>query len=285
MVGPVSYFALGCVALFAVWVAALLCALASLQSARALGRRAHALRGVSEGTVTRGAGPDGAFAEHRIVQVARALDGAPPAIAFSDKAYGGEVFGGEVEVGGVPARFAAMADLEVWPDRAKQLAGARVDGDAEFDAFYKQARSAKGSPRDLVTRLVAGDRVYFLARPAPEATEAPEAAVELTFLSATRPHAFLARRRAAHVLFAVAELAVCAGLTVVALWPPHFGSVSTAGGVGLLAFFLLVQPVGVAVEEASREPSRALLRGTHRRSAAFPGGVVPGRTTTQVSNG
>lgn len=277
MLGPVPYFALGCVALFAVWVAALLCALASVNTARALGRRARALAGMRVGTVTKGDGPGGAFAEHRVQQLARALDADPPALAFSDKGYRGEVFGGEVEIDGAATRLPAQLDLEVWPDGAKQARAALLAGDAEFDALYKDARS-KGSPRDVVTRLLPGDRVYLLTSGEGEATT-------LTFLSGTSPAAFLARRRAAHWLFAAGELAVCAGLTAVALWPPHFGAVSTAGGVGLLAFFLIVQPLGVAVEEASREPSRAFLRGTQRRSAPFPGGIVPGRTTTQVSNG
>jgi hypothetical protein len=273
MLGPVPYFVLGCVALFAVWVAALLCALASVNTARALGRRARALAGLREGTVTRGDGPEGALAEHRVLQLARALDADPPSLAFSDKGYRGEVFGGEVEVAGVATPLAPHPDLEVWPDPAKQASAALLASDSEFDALYKDARS-KGSPRDVVAWVLPGDRVYFLT-----------SGEAVTFLSATPPLPFLARRRAAHLLFAVTELAVCAALTAVALWPPLFGTVSTVGGVGLLAFFLIVQPLGVAVEEASREPSRAFLRGTQRRSAPFPGGVVPGRTTTQVSNG
>ncbi|HRG97312.1 MAG TPA: hypothetical protein PLR99_13755 [Polyangiaceae bacterium] len=277
MLGPVPYFALGCVALFAVWVAALLCAAASVNTARALGRRARALAGLREGTVAQGDGPGGALAEHRVLQLARALDAEPPALAFSDKGYRGEVFGGEVQLDGVATRLPAQADLEVWPDGAKQASAALLASDSEFDALYKDARS-KGSPRDVVTRLLPGDRVYFV-------TSGEGEGATLTFLSATPPAPFLARRRAAHLLFAAGELAVCAALTAVALWPPLFGAISTAGGVGLLAFFLIVQPLGVAVEEASREPSRAFLRGTQRRSAPFPGGVVPGRTTTQVSNG
>ena len=278
MLGPVPYFALGCVALFAVWVAALLCALASVNTARALGRRARGLAGLQEATVTRGDGPGGALAEHRVQQLARALDADPPSLAFSDKNYRGELFGGEVEVAGVTRRLAARSELEVWPDPERQARCALLGSDAEFDVLYKDAR-VKGSPRDVVTPVLPGDRVYLLS-----SSEGGDDAT-VTFLAATPPRAFLARRRAAHLLFAVAELAVCAGLTAVALWPPHFGTVSTVGGVGLLAFFLIVQPLGVAVEEASREPARAFLRGTQRRSSPFPGGVVPGRTTSQVSNG
>lgn len=283
MLGPVPYWFLGCVALAVVWGAAGLCALASLSYARALGKRAAALEDkLREGTVSSGLGEGGALAMHTIDQIGRAMDGEPPAIVFSDKTYRAEVFGGTITVVGGDGAAAAAAgtvdiaaqgSLEVWPDLETQLEAAKVHGDDELDALYKDARSSKGAPREVRVPFVAGKKVYF-------ATSDDGA---LTFLSAEDPRPFFATRQRAHVLFAVTELAICAGLTAVALRAPIFHGLSTLGGVALLAFFLIVQPVGVSVEEASREPFRRFLRGVQKRSAPFPGGVVPGRTTTQVT--
>lgn len=277
MLGPIPYWLLGGFALVVVWCAALLCAAASVSYARMLGKRARTItRQLREGVVASGLGEGGAFAVHEIEQIGRAMDGDPPAIVFSDKTYQARVFGGVIDSNGETLEIAPPgASLEVWPDASTQLAQAKVEDDDALDALYKDARSAKGAPRTVTVFFSKGKKVYF--------TTAEDGA--LAFLSSEDPRPFFSERRRAHVLFALAELAICGGLTALALFPPAFGAVSTLGGVGLLAFFLSVQPIGVSVEEASREPFRRFLRGVHKRSAAFPGGVVPGRTTTQVQSG
>ena len=274
MLGPIPYWLLGGLALVVVWCAALLCAAASVNYARMLGRRARAITThLREGVVASGLGDGGVLAVHEVEQVGRAMDGDPPAIVFSDKTYRAHVHGGVLEAGGETLEIAPLGQsLEVWPDAITQLAQAKVEGDDDLDALYKDARSSKGAPRTVRVSFSKGKKVYF--------TTAEKGA--LTFLSAEDPRPFFSERRRAHALFAFLELAICGGLTALALFPPAFGVVSTVGGVGLLAFFLSVQPIGVSVEEASREPFRRFLRGVHKRSAPFPGGVVPGRTTTQV---
>ena len=279
MLGPVPYWLLGCLALATVWGTTLLCALASVSYARALGRRAVSLSGsLREGTVASGHGEGDALASHTIAQVGRAMDGDPPAIVFSDKEYRGEVFGGTLDVAGEVVVVLPTASLEVWPDLPSQLALAKVEVDAALDALYKDARSSKGAARNVTVAFAKGKKVYFTTR-------STRGGGELGFLSAEDPRAFFAARCRAHVLFALVSIVVCGALTVVAVRPPLFGVPSTIGGALLLAFFLVVQPVGVSVEEASREPFRRFLRGSSKRSAPFPGGVVPGRTTTQVETG
>lgn len=272
MLGPIPYPFLGIALLAVVWTAALLCALASVDYARKLMARARELRGVREGTVASGEGPGGALAAHEVEQIGRAMDGEPPAIVFSDKAYRGEVYGGTLSASGETVEVRHPGELEVWPDTETQVARASVPNDAELDALYKDARSAKGAPRVVRVPFAVGKKVYFASGPDGR----------LTFLSAEDPAAFFSARVRAHLAFAFVELAICGALTALALHAPVFGKVSTLGGAGLLAFFLIVQPVGVSVEEASREPFRRFLRGVHKRSAPFPGGVVPGRTTTRV---
>jgi hypothetical protein len=272
MLGPIPYPFLGIALLAVVWTAALLCALASVDYARKLMARARELRGVREGTVASGEGPGGALAAHEVEQIGRAMDGEPPAIVFSDKSYRGEVYGGTLTASGETFEVTHPGELEVWPDTETQAARAAITGDADLDALYKDARSAKGAPRVVRVPFGVGKKVFFASGPDGR----------LTFLSAEDPSAFLSARVRAHLAFAFVELAICGALTALALHAPVFGKVSTLGGAGLLAFFLIVQPVGVSIEEASREPFRRFLRGVHKRSAPFPGGVVPGRTTTRV---
>lgn len=274
MLGPIPYPWLGYLCLAIVWTAGLLCALASVGYARTLASRFRALASLEVGKVANGAGEGGAFAVHEVEQIGRAMDGEPPAIVFSDKQYRSRVHGGTIESAGAERAFEADDGLEIWPDRASQSEAAEVAGDDEIDALYKDARSSKGAARTVAVPFAAGKKVWFVAD-----------GKRLTFLSAEDPRAFLSSRVRAHLFFAVAELAILGGLTFLAVRPPAFGPLSTLGGAALVAFFLAVQPIGVAVEEASRLPFSRFLRGTHKRSAPFPGGVVPGRTTTRVETG
>jgi hypothetical protein len=57
-------------------------------------------------------------------------------------------------------------------------------------------------------------------------------------------------------------VAVAAACTLVAVWPPLFDGVSMLGAGAALGFFLGVQPLGVSLNESTRTPDRAYLRGT-----------------------
>ena len=81
--------------------------------------------------------------------------------------------------------------------------------------------------------------------------------------------------------FIVAFLVGSAGITVLALWPPVFGRVSTLGGaLGLVYFLGFLLPGGVLVRDAVRPASVAFVRGRWTRpdvKAAERDMVVTGR--------
>jgi hypothetical protein len=191
---------------------------------------------------------------HEVDQVGRALDGPVPTVAWHDRSHASEIFGGAVKVNDKELEIEAATDGEIWPARDRQVEKGKCPGDEDLDALYKASRGAKGALRKVRTPIKAGDAVWI--------------ARNRKLISAVEPHAWYGARARAAVAFALAELGVCGALTAVAMWPPHFGLVSTFGGAGLLLFFVFVQPIGVSVEEGGRAPSRTLLRGEWQRSAA-----------------
>lgn len=252
--GQVPYWILGIFGLAIVWVNALLIALAAVAEARRLLRERTALGAVTAGEVARGDGEDGALGVHEVDQVGRALDAPVPTIAWHDRDHTSEIFGGAVKVDGKEVEVDAAGDGEIWPARDRQVDQGKCSSDDDLDALYKASRSAKGTLRKVRTPIRVGD-VVWIARAG-------------KLISAVEPRAWYGARARAAFAFVLAELGVCGALTAAALWPPHFGLVSTLGGAGLLLFFVFVQPVGVTVEEGGRAPSRTLLRGEWQRSVA-----------------
>ena len=111
----------------------------------------------------------------------------------------------------------------------------------------RSRRRAKGYARTVEAAVVVGDAVFV--------------ADDGVVVSAIDPRAWAKKKAAIVVAFTIAEIAAAALATAVALVPPAFGLVSKIGGALCLAFFLGVQPLGTAVREAVRSPSRAALRG------------------------
>jgi len=252
--GQVPYWVLGIFGLAVVWVNALLIALAAWNEARRMMKESAALGNVERGKVTRGDGEDGALAIHETDQVGRALDAPVPTIAWHDRSHSSEIFGGAIKVGKKEIAIAASTDCEIWPARNRQVEKSRCPNDSELDGLYKASRGAKGALRKVRTPIAVGDDVWIAKSGA--------------FISAIEPRAWYAAKVRAALGFALAELALCGGLTFVAMHQPHFALVSTLGAAGLLLFFVFVQPLGVSVEENARAPSRSFLRGEWQRSAA-----------------
>ena len=243
---------MGLLALAILWVNTLLVAGAAgrqIVDLLALRRR---LRGALEGRVASGLGPAGALATHVVEQLGRqaADDRDRPAIAFTDRRYGGECHGGVVETSSGPVHVPAIdeAGVEIWPDPGALAAAAA--GRGGFAAAYDQAKKAKGFARTVSTDVAAGARVWVVL-------DGPGAIV-----SAIDPRRWCTRKIALLVGFVLGALAIAGGCTAVALWPPHFGTISTVGGALCLAYFLLIQPAGTAVRDAVLRPSRAILRGS-----------------------
>jgi len=223
--------------------------------------------GARRGRVDSGLGPSGQLAEHRVEQVGRqaADDHDRPAIAFSDRSYAGTCFGGAVEADGATLHLEAGLEAEIWPDpSAMRASAAKVTA---FDHAYQQARKAKGYVRTVTSELGAGAHVWVAGDVATRGERrvlqsASVGGTRRVVVSAIDPRAWCSRKIALLGVFVLGTLLVAAGATAVALWPPHFGVVSTVGGALCLAYFLLIQPLGTAVRDAVRPPSRAILRGS-----------------------
>lgn len=276
----IPYWLLGILGLAIVWLNALLIAASARLVVRDQSRGRRALGPVREptpgpvllhGKVVSGEGDDGALAAHEVEQIGRATDiHEVPGIQFSDRAFRSYVYGGTVEVGGKTIRVSA-GEGEVWPARDAQQRVWAMKDDAQFDALYKDSKTTKGAPRVVRTALAAGDEVWVSGVLSERGGELvlEGTAERPLFVSGLDPHRWRAKQARLAWLFIVAELAVCAALTKVALIPPYFegwGTWSTLGGAALLVFFLGVQPIGVALEEGARDPSRAWLRGEWKRS-------------------
>lgn len=242
-------------ALAVFWVHVLLIAGSAALDLRALLRLRRRLRrgvGLWAGTVRRGDGPDGVFARNVVAQIGRGRgDGR---IHFSDAAHRSEVFGGQLELDEQRIECAAV-EAPVWPDLERRQAAARAASDEDIARVQGQARRAKGWEREVVGTLAVGDRVWI-------AGQLQDGRITDVFLvSANDPRRWLAGRCWLIVGFILGDLGVAAGCTVAALWAPMFGVVSMLGAAAALAFFLGVQPLGVALDEAVRTPDRAYLRG------------------------
>jgi hypothetical protein len=243
---------LGLGALAALWVNTLLIvAHAGLQRGD-LARRRDRLRGARHGRVSEGS----PLAEARTVQVARSRgDGQ---VHFHDRGYESESFGGTLQLAGeslqVPAIGAGGA-VEVWVDPRRMREAGRCVSPEDFDSLYAGACKARGAERVIRQALSAGDEIWLV----PADGEGP------LWLSGVDPAPWIARQRALLLAFMLGSLALLGLCSVLALWPPVYGTISTLGGALCLAFFLLVQPVAATLGERVLPLHRAVLRGRWSR--------------------
>jgi hypothetical protein len=280
---------MGGLALAILWVNTLLIAAAAAREAGERWRTLRALRSISpgksgigllRGRVEQGAGPGGELARYEVQQLGRA--GAETkgrrTIHFADRSWSGTVLGGVVQIGETRLRVAA-AEGEVWPDADAVTSAAACGGQERFDGVFAEARKAKGHARTVTTEIGAGEAVWLAGEviASGDAFELQPGKDLGLIVSAIEPRAWLRRAVAIAGGFAIVEVAVAAGLTLLVLVPPVFdGWPSTLGGVLCLAFFLAVQPLGTAVRDAVRPPGRASVRGLwiepSPRAAAAPSG-------------
>jgi hypothetical protein len=236
---------MGLLCLGVVWMTALLVAGAAYQDfrdLRAIARRARqALRGVVAG---------GDLAEWAVEQIGRATDDG--AIAFHDRAFHNECFGGRIETDAGLVEVVA-AKCPVWIDERAREDAAGCEDVTTYDAAHALARKAKGFTRTVRVRLRAGDAVWIVgAREGDRVTP--------SIVATTDPVAFATRKSLLVALFVPVELAACAAATRLALSTPHFGMTSIVGTVACMAFFLGVTPIAVTLRESVRRPHEAFLR-------------------------
>jgi hypothetical protein len=234
---------MGALCLGVLWVTAILVAGAAWQDFRDL--RAVVKRAAKK--MIEGVVKDGDFAEWSVEQTGRATD--DDAIAFHDREFHSEVFGGKIG----EAEIAANDSGEVWIDEKTREDAASCGDVTTYDAAHALARKAKGFARTVRFRIRAGQRVWVIG----------QGEIVATF----DPRAWASRKSLLVLAFIPVELALCAAATRLALTLPRFGTMSIIGAVACIAFFLGVTPVAVAIRESVRRPHEAFLRTVWSRKA------------------
>ena len=245
---PLPYEWLGALALGILWVNALLIAAAAMHQRAALGALRHRLvearragRLVS-GVVEHGRGPEGALAVRRVEQMGRAMTvSGPDRILFTERSARGELFGGSVrtDAGEVIELEPRLDEVEVWV--AKGAPAQRAERD--FESAWSRASTHKGFVSALEQPVVPGARVWL------------ERGGGGVMVATIDPVADCTRKRELLGAFAVGVVVSCGVVSLVACWPPVFGTISTLGGVLGVAYFLAVQPLGTMVRDLAR-PAR-----------------------------
>ena len=263
--------AMGVLALAILWVNTLLVAADAGQQVRALLRRRGEMRLLGCGTSgASGAGlvwgrvAGGTLAILRVEQVGRAA-ACEGTILFHDRVASTEILGGALaEQGGGELTVEAATGAELWLTPGELARAAACASAKAFDDAYLSARKAKGFSRTIEAAVGAGQEIFVFGEVCRESRM-----VHPALVATMDPRALLARKATLAAAFITGELVLAAACTVVALWPPIFGRVSTLGGVLCLGFFLLVQPAGKALRDAVLVPSRAAVRGQWTRGAAL----------------
>lgn len=233
---------MGALCLGVLWVTALLVAAAAWQDFRDLRAIVKRARKMIDGLVS-----GGDFAEWSVEQTGRATD--DDAIAFHDRAFHSEVFGGKVG----DQEIAANKIGEVWIDEKAREEAAGCGDVTTYDAAHAIARKAKGFARTVRVRIRAGQRVWVIG--------------DGEIVSTFDPRAWASRKSLLVLAFIPIELALCAAATRLALSLPRFGTMSIIGAVACIAFFLGVTPLAVALRESVRLPHEAFLRTVWSRKA------------------
>ena len=240
---------MGIACLGVLWVTALLVAAATWQDFRDLRAIVRRARKMIEGVVK-----DGDLAEWSVEQTGRATD--DDAIAFHDRAFHSEIFGGKVG----DTEIAANDGGEVWIDEKAREEAAGCGDVTTYDAAHAIARKAKGFARTVRVRVRAGQRVWVIG----------DGEIVATF----DPRAWASRKSFVLLAFIPIELALCAAATRLALSLPPFGTMSVIGAVACIAFFLGVTPVAITLRESVRRPHEAFLRTVWSRKALATSGVA-----------
>lgn len=205
------------------------------------------------------------FALRRIRQHGRAITTkGPDRILFTDGPQSFEVLGGTLETNEGELAVAATqpAASEVWLDAERLAEGTACDDDA-FARAWRPASTFKGYAHDVELEVRSGDRVWVFGARDGDTLRAGEDGPLV--VSMVDPVTFASSRIRLLVGFLVLGVAGLVGVTAVALWPPHFGIVSTIGGALCLAYFLGIQPLGTAVRDAVKTPARALVGARWQR--------------------
>ncbi len=254
---------MGALALAALWLNTLLIVADAAKRHAALGRLGADLADAAakgrlvRATITGGQGPNGAFATHTVEQIGRAITVAgPPRILFTDRASSGAIHGGRARTGEREVLVSPAPEALVW------CSSHEPRGDvAAFDAAWPRASTFKGFSTTIAHNVRPSEEVWlWLDRAASDVEE-----VRARLVSREDPARVVrAARLPLRGLVVVALLGVSSA-TVLALWPPVFGLVSTLGGAAGLGFFLAIQPLGIAARDKALLPDRRRVGGLWQR--------------------
>ena len=265
---------MGVVALIILWVnTGLVLAVALKQLRGVLALRGRLREALSRGELVLGEVSDttesGPFAIRRIHQTGRAMTTrGPERILFTDGPQSFEILGGTVATASgaivVPATQAVQS--EVWPESSRAIEAVERDRASAFDRAFAEASKFKGYAREVAIEVRPGDRVWVRGRRDADRLAATDH--EPLLVSMIDPIAWTGGRARLLVGFVLGALVLLALVTGVALWPPHFGLVSTIGGALGLAYFLAIQPLGTAVRDAVKTPARQMVGALWQRPPA-----------------
>lgn len=265
---------MGLFALGVLWLNAGLIFAVALRQMRSLARLRSQLRGASaQGELVRGRvgeAPEGVLALRSLHQTGRAMTKEPDRVLFTDGPQSFEVRGGVVEVDGEPVaiRETRPGEAEVWLDPARTDEALACGSPEEFDEAFTAGSKYKGYARQVELEVREGDEVWVLGRRDGNAM-APwdDRPLVVSMIDPVAWAGWAVRQVAAFLALSVLGLALVTGL---ALWPPHFGLVSTIGGALCFAYFLAVQPLATALRDRVRTPARRLEGALWHRPAASP---------------
>lgn len=199
-------------------------------------RRTWAKR--EQATVHHGLGPGGILARRRVSQLGRALTvRGPDRIVFTDTSTESECFGGTLSREDNDAlTLEATRNVELWLET-------NPERDDSFDDAWTRASTNKGFATRVDIDLEPGTQVWVCR-------EAGTLSIA-TF----DPLAYLDRMRRVLALFCVGSVLCLVLVAALACSPPVFGPLSTLGAALGVAFFLAIQPLGVAVRDYTALPS------------------------------
>jgi hypothetical protein len=238
------------------WITAFMVALDALIDFRAM----RALLAGWKTTLKSGTVKTDELASHEVEQRVKELDSDSPGLVFFDRKHTSLVKGGVVTVDGKDVTVVSAPSAEVWFDAETRAKNATCNTTAQFDALMQRAKGAGGSLRVVKSTLHAGQPVWIAGEQRGDEFVA-------TLVSNFDPRQFARARAWASLGVVFASTAWAAVGTVLAFWPPVFGTVSIGGAIVLIAHFLGMTPLAMAAREKSRLPSVAYVRGQWRRDA------------------
>lgn len=276
---------MGALALTALWANTATILGAAAIDLRRLWRRHRRLGPFIRGTVVQGDGPQGELARHVVDQRGRANPKGP--ILFHDLASRSTCYGGVIELDAhpgappciLPAPAPTSVPPRVWVSSVAQRRAALPQEQTEQTRAHAEATRAQGYLRQVEVTVGAGQEVWLNAHRSNNDTLTLPSDAPLV-LSTVSPTRWTWARSIEIVGLGIGILASATTVTVMCLTPPVFtGSVSTLGGFLGLAYFLGVQPIGVAMRLRCRPPDRRLLRGSWKPSTQTSADDLPLRAT------